>query len=124
MARNRHHSNQQRITSLSASYYTYRCAERMSPENPEARNLRREQGKLLLHRVDNDARAPVASKERRGILALDRILRVAGQGMGEETAMNVEQCCAKKIIRLAHILPQSAEQEVEKTYSVHGNSLA
>jgi len=65
----------------------------MGPKHPEARDLGWEQAELHLDRVDNGAGTPIAGQERWGILAIDRILGVASERMGEEAAMDVQEGC-------------------------------
>lgn len=43
------------------------------------------------HRIDDSACTPVPSEERGRILTLDRVLRVARQGMCKEATVDVEE---------------------------------
>lgn len=62
----------------------------MCPEHPEPRNLHRVDAELLTHRKDECTRRAVPSKERRRVLAPQRVRREFLERLGEECAMQVQ----------------------------------
>lgn len=65
----------------------------MGPQDPEASDLSWEESKLRLDRVDDGAGAPITCQERWRIWTVDRVLRIAGECMGKEAAVNVQKSC-------------------------------
>ena len=63
----------------------------MCPDNPEARNLRREQAELFADRVQQRCRASISSKERGRVLAAHGVSWVVVERRGEVASMHVEQ---------------------------------